>query len=693
MAEVPLSKNHFLTELNATVEANIANEQFGVSELADAMNMSRSNLLRKVKKETGLSVSQLISQVRLTRAMELLKTTSANVSEVSHQVGFNSPSYFIKCFREHYGFPPGEVGKRETETFIEHAEDADHGQFANQVPRVRSRIPIVIAAVALVVIAVVSIFFFTEGFSAKSQEKSLAVLPFKNESNDSTNVYLINGLMESTLNNLQQIKELRVTSRTSAEKYRNTTKSIPEIGRELDVNYFIEGSGQKIGDRIVMNIQLIEASTDKHLWAKQYRRETREIFELQDEIAKDIAQEIEVIITPEAQQEIGKKPTENVVAYDQYLKGKDLFYKSKRSDLEASIPFFKKAIEADPQFALAHATAAMVYYYLDIFQVEKKYSNDVTNHADLAMLHDAKSGESLVAKALDYTNKHEYRQAVPLFEKALRLNPHNGLILHFLVEFYSVHIPNPRKHLEYALMKVRNDVPVTDSATAGFNYFHLSNAFFETGFIDESMTYVNRSLGYDPNGYFTRYFKVYVQYAKDDDIKKAKESLLKEWKRDTTRFDIMQEVGKMCFMMRDYEEAYRYYRSFLELRKNLQLDLYKHENVRMGITFLKMGHKTEGENLLRSFREFAENSQTIYRHLHFTMYYAATGDRMKALEHLNLFAEEDNFHYAVLWLEGDPLVDSIKDDPKFKKAMKQIETKFWKTHSEVAIALREEPLP
>ena len=86
-------------------------KQFGVSELADEMNMSRSNLLRKVKKQTKLSVSQLISQVRLKRAMELLRKSSLNVSEVSHQVGFSSTSYFIKCFREHYGYPPGEVGK------------------------------------------------------------------------------------------------------------------------------------------------------------------------------------------------------------------------------------------------------------------------------------------------------------------------------------------------------------------------------------------------------------------------------------------------------------------------------------------------------------------------------------------------------------------------------------------------------
>jgi TolB-like protein/AraC-like DNA-binding protein len=694
MSENPVAKNEFLSDLNNLVETHISDEQFGVSELAEAMNMSRSNLLRKVKRETGLSVSQLISQIRLRRALELLKTTSANVSEVSHLVGFNSPSYFIKCFREFHGFPPGEVGKRNA------APDQSENSALISVTAPESGAPsgkknFLIAGIGAFVIVIAAALVYINPFSRGSgtREKSIAVLPFKNESNDSTNLYLINGLMESTLTNLQQIKELKVTSRTSSERYRRTSKSIPEIAGELGVNYLVEGSGQKIGDRIVLNIQLIDASTDRHLWAKQYRREAIEIFELQEEIAKNIAEEIQVIITPEEKKQIERKPTENLIAYDYYLKGKDLFYKSKRGDLQASIPFLQRAVKEDPEFALAYATAAMVFYYLDIFQAEKKYSNEVTNNAEKAMLHDPQSAESLVAKALDYTNRREYSAAVPYFEKALAINPRNGLILHFLVEFYSVHIPNPRKHLEYALMKVRDDVPITDSATAGFNYFHLSNALFETGFIDESLTYINRSLAYDPNGYFSRYFKVYVQYAKVNDASKTKDGLIEEWKRDTARFDIMQEVGKMCFMMRDYRGAYRYYKPFVEIRKTLRLDLYKHEDARIGVTFARMGFKPESEEFVRSFREFAENSRTMYKNLHLTVYYCVTNEPSKALQHMKLFSQEENFHYAVLWLEGDPLMDPIKDHPDFRLAMKEIERKFWKTHQEVEQIHLKAPLP
>jgi len=277
MSDSNLIENDFLSQIIAVVEKNISNEQFGVSELADEMNMSRSNLLRKVKKLTKLSVSQLIKEVRLKRGMEMLRKSALNVSEVSHQVGFSSTSYFIKCFREHYGYPPGEVGKR---------DEAE----MNPVPVARSnrkRNFIMLGAAGLIAALAIGLFTYYTLLSSgpPALEKSVAVLPFKNDSNDSTNVYLINGLMESTLNNLQKIEGLKVISRTSAEKYRNTSRSIPEMAEELNVNYFVEGSGQKIGDQILLNIQLIEGPSDKHLWSMQYRREVKDIFSLQQEIA------------------------------------------------------------------------------------------------------------------------------------------------------------------------------------------------------------------------------------------------------------------------------------------------------------------------------------------------------------------------------------------------------------------------
>ena len=216
MSNTSKNRSEFIQKAEVIVLEHISNEQFGVSELAEAMNMSRSNLLRKIKKETQLSASQFIRQVRLAKSMELLKQHSFTVSEVSYKVGFGSTSYFIKCFREFYGYPPGEAGKIKIED-----------EPIEEQPSLFKKYRWLFLGAASVMLIVLSVFLFMKKDSEPIQaEKSIAVLPFKNESSDSLNLYFVNGLMESSLNNLQKIGDLRVISRTSVEKYMNSTISI-----------------------------------------------------------------------------------------------------------------------------------------------------------------------------------------------------------------------------------------------------------------------------------------------------------------------------------------------------------------------------------------------------------------------------------------------------------------------------------
>ncbi|MBL0739983.1 helix-turn-helix domain-containing protein [Chryseolinea lacunae] len=679
MPESPQPESSFLIELTAVVEKNIANEQFGVSELADAMNMSRSNLLRKVKKETNLSVSQLINQVRLKRAMELLRQSSLNVSEVSHQVGFNSTSYFIKCFREYYGYPPGEAGRRDVVTPSETAVLPETNREVPPRRLTRTTLGLMLAVGILVLTAGGYFIWSRTNHRSGTEEISIAVLPFKNDSNDSSNVYLINGLMEATLNNLQKIEDLRVISRTSVEKYRNASRSIPEMAKELNVKYFVEGSGQKIGDRIVLNIQLIDGETDKHLWSNQYRREAKDIFELQQEIAKNISQEIEVIITPEEERRIEKKPTDDLVAYDYFLKGKDLFY---RDDLIGAIPWLNKAIEKDPKFSLAYATATMVYYYLDIFDVEKKHTADIDNYAEKAILYEARSSESMIAKALSFAQKRQYELSIPYFEKALEYDPHSGLVLHFLTEFYNIHVPNPAKYLEYAIQKVKADKGA-DSVTTGFNYFHLGNALLQNGFLDDAMRYATKSLQLNAKGFFAGYVYDYTFYAKDRDAGKARDRLLARWKKDTLRFDVLQEVGKMNTMLGDYKAATACYDRAVARMNLYHMDIFKHEYLRFGVAYARTGQKEKAERYLQQFKTFADNDRTMYKDLYLTTYYAYTGEANKAMKLFERFATQDNFIFWVLLLRIDPVCDDLRKDPKFDAVMKEIERKYWKKHAQL----------
>lgn len=678
-------ENDFLNKLTKIVEENISNEQFGVSELANRIAMSRSNLLRKVKSSTSLSVSQFISQVRLQRAMELLKDNSLSVSEISYQVGFSSPSYFIKCFRDYYGYPPGEAGKMKPN---------ESEVIENTIPGKKRKFIIIGSAFFLIVILVVLFIVFKPALSPKaSLEKSIAVLPFKNDSNDSTNLYLINGLMESILTNLQKVGELKVISRTSVEKYRNNTKTIPELAEELNVNYFIEGSGQKIGDEILLHIQLIEGPTDKHLWAEQYNREAKDIFSLQRDVAKNIASKIKVIITPEEELRIDKVPTHNLVAYDYFLMGIELFHKGDRENILRSIGYFKNAISEDNEFARAYADVAIAYYFLDAYQTEKIYSVEIHNYADKALLLDSKLPQSLIAKALDYMHSGENELAVPYLEKALEYNPNSALVINILSDFYTSYIPNTEKYLEYALKGITLDIASHDSATASYIFLHISNAFIQTGFIDEALKYINKSLVYNQGNLFSQYVKAFILYARDRNLIQTKERLIEVLSKDSTRLDIMQEVGKICYYLRDYECSDKYYSKFIGIRDALNLDIYRYENAKIAVVLSQVGLIEESKKYMEDYKIYAENDKSIYQQLSLAIYYSYCGDTKKAIEHLKLFSQQDNYHFwTIIFLNIDPLIDNIKDLPEYKQIMGEIETKFWNNHNHIKISLEDKGL-
>jgi TolB-like protein/AraC-like DNA-binding protein/tetratricopeptide (TPR) repeat protein len=680
-------ENDFLTQLRAMVGQNIANENFGVSELADAMNMSRSNLLRKVKKLTNLSVSQLISQERLQRGMELLRTSSSNVSEISHQVGFSSTSYFIKCFREYYGYPPGEVGKR--------ANEPEPVPVAPPPATEGNKKLILVGAVGLILVLVIGWFIYYQWplTPTPRAEKSIAVLPFINDSNDSTNIYLINGLMESTLNNLQKIKDLRVLSRTSTEKYRNNARTIPEMAKELNVTYFVEGSGQKIGDRIVLTIQLIDGSSDRHLWSRQYRREVKDIFALQQEISKDIAEEIQAVITPDEKTRIEKIPTQNTEAYDSFLKGLDLLTKGGDANLKKAIPYFQEATRQDKSFALAYACAGIACYYLDIYKSEKQYVDDLGNYADKALLYDPKLGEGLTAKAMYYLLRKEYNQAVPYLEKGLEYNPNSTQIIGLLADFYANYLPNTGKYLEYALKGLQLDANSGDSVSISYFHLRLANALIQTGFVDESLKHLDRSLEYFPNNAFARYVRAFVVYAKNENLRETRQLLLVEFKKDTSRFDILQDIGKVSYYMGEYDSAYQYYKRFNRYRDTHKLDVYQHENMLIGIVYEKMGQPAKAKEFMDSYVRYLETDQTAYKNLGLTMVYCRAGDSQKALEHLKLFAQEDNIQYwIILFLDKDPTLTATERLPEFKKLEREIEKKFWANHEKLKLTLQDKGL-
>jgi tetratricopeptide (TPR) repeat protein len=155
----------------------------------------------------------------------------------------------------------------------------------------------------------------------------------------------------------------------------------------------------------------------------------------------------------------------------------------------------------------------------------------------------------------------------------------------------------------------------------------------------------------------------------------------------------VQEMGKICFMMRDYDEAFKYYKWFVKSRDRMHLNLYKYEDLRVAIVYEKMGLKPEAPKFVASFKDYVDNDLTVYKNLHLAMYWCYRGDRRKALDHLKLFANEKTITYAVTLLGDDPLLDQISSLPEFKSIMTEIKATFDKTHDQLAEMLKEERLP
>jgi serine/threonine-protein kinase len=196
------------------------------------------------------------------------------------------------------------------------------------------------------------------------QIRSIAVLPLGNLSGDPREDYFADGVTEALITELAQIGGLRVISRTSIMVYKGAKKPLPQIARELQVDAVVDGSVQRSGDKVRINAELIEASTDRHLWAKSYERDLRDILTLQSAVAKAIADEVEIKLTPQEQARLAKSRQVNPEALEAYLAGRFFWNKRTAEGLEKSIAYFQHAITKDPEYALAYAGLADAYHLL-----------------------------------------------------------------------------------------------------------------------------------------------------------------------------------------------------------------------------------------------------------------------------------------------------------------------------------------
>src|SRR5206468_95473 len=198
--------------------------------------------------------------------------------------------------------------------------------------------------------------------AAAIPEKSIAVLPFENRSEEKANAYFADGIQDEILTRLSKIADLKVISRTSTQHYKSAPENLPEIASQLGVAHILEGSVQKSGDAVRVNVQLIKAANDSHLWADTFDRKLTDIFSVESDVAKAIADQLRAKLTGREEQEIAAKPTDNPEAYDAYLRG--LAYTLKTADTTTNAlgaqKYLREAVRLDPKFALGWALLSYV---------------------------------------------------------------------------------------------------------------------------------------------------------------------------------------------------------------------------------------------------------------------------------------------------------------------------------------------
>jgi TolB-like protein len=565
----------------------------------------------------------------------------------------------------------------------------------------RQRAKIITGALIVLALILAGYFIGPRLFeSSKTVEKSIAVLPFINDSPVDSNIYFINGIMEEVLNNLMKIKDFRVLSRTSTDQYKGPDRpTIPEIAKKLGVNYIVEGSGQKIGNTFILRVQLIAADNkEKHLWAERYEQEIKEVkdyIRIQSLIARAIAAELKTIMTPEQIQLIEKVPTPNMTALGLYLKANDYLkdYEESRnlSSYQTAVNLYKTALGIDSSFAKAYTGLASAYYdryyYPNYFKVG--FLDSCRILAGIALSFDDQLDEAYYLIAEYYYANGQIEDALDNLDKALKINPN----------YYSAYY---RKG--YILARVTNDY------VKGLENFHkalniiqgnerssllrdLGYAYVYVGFIDKAKYYFQEALTLDGDSatYFGNMLFLAISIENFENAILFTEKVLKI---DSTYLPPTEWLS----FRGQHQEAYIVAKKRVEqLEKEDRLPLINSH--RIGYAFYQIGKKKEADYYFKQQINYGTESIKLGRDIASTKAaqynlagtYAFLGDKTMAYQYLDEF-NTMNFYpkWWIVYFKYDLLFDSIRNEERFQKIQQNIEAKYMAEHERVRKWLEEQ---
>ncbi|PYL65597.1 MAG: hypothetical protein DMF25_03015 [Verrucomicrobia bacterium] len=455
--------------------------------------------------------------------------------------------------------------------------------------------------------------------------KSIAVLPFENLSDDKSNAYFADGIQEEILTRLAKVADLRVIARTSTERYKSSPENLPQIAQQLGVAHILEGSVQKAAEKVRVSVQLINASTQAHLWAETYDRNLTDIFAVESDIAKTIADTLQAKLSDPEQHAITARPTENAEAYQLYLKGRYFWNKRTGADLKTAIDYFHQAIGIDTNYALAYAGLADAYGLLSGFGAASPKDSlpQAKAAAKKALELDNTLGEAhaSLAQAL-FAHDFNFAEANREFRRAIELNP-NYATAH---QWYGQSGLAPLGQFEDAIAEMKRALEL-DPLSVIINA-DLGSVLCSARRYDAAIEQLRKTVEMNPRFYYAHW-----------------------------------NLGQALEVKGLVNEASAEYEKAIALDDDpLSPGLLAH-------LYAKIGKKDKALQLLERLRETSQRRYvTPYI---FAIIHLGLGEKEQAMGFLEK-TYEDRDGYNLAFIKVDPFLDPLRGDPRFEALVEKI---------------------
>ncbi len=458
--------------------------------------------------------------------------------------------------------------------------------------------------------------------SSRTPEKSIAVLPFDNLSHDPDNAYFCEGVQDEILTRLAKVADLKVISRTSTQHFKSSPDNLPQIAKQLGVAHILEGSVQKAGDQVRVNVQLINALTDAHLWADTYDRKLTDIFAVESDIAKTIAETLQAKLSGSEKSSIAKTPTVNPEAYELYLRGKFFAAKRTGADLRTSIEYFNQAIAKDPNYPLAYVGVADSHLLLSAYgAISPKESISPAKAAlKKALELDDSSAEAHASAGLLAGLELDLNRAISELERAIQLNP-NYATAHHWIALPLMAIGQLDRAIVEAKRAIELDpLSLICNSDLGWIYFNARR-------YDEAEAQARKTLEMDSRFVVAHYYLG----------------------------EVFQFKGELKNAIAEYQKAF-----------DLNNDPFS--LAMLGQAYARQGKTDEARKVLTRLREEAKSRYVSPYALAVVL--TALGDKARAIDELEHGYDDAGFYISLI--KVDPLFDDLRGDPRFEALVQKI---------------------